>query len=689
MTESKEEITEPKEETYKLSVDLQVLKHLGIGLYSNLPSVMSEMVANSHDADATEVEITIKDDLIIIKDNGLGMSVEDANKKFLTVGYDKRDKEKNKDGKVSTPKFKRLPMGRKGIGKLSTFAIANSVKVESIKTCLEINDTGEITKETLGEKSAFLMNVETIEKLAKEKKEYFPEENDTDSVKFADKLDFEKGTRITLTNLKRKRGINAEFVRRNLARRFAVFGKNFEVSINGKEVSANDRQYWDKLQFVWGLGENAEFDKAKIGGKVKNTDAIANSEGENSEVLSNQVSIPGNGSETVSGWIGTVYLPKDLQDENLDNNGIVVMARGKLVHENLLPFARTGRVFAEYIVGEINADWLDTDKEEDIAASDRQNLRENDVRFNALQSYLKERLNEIAQYWDKWRKAVGKKEAIERHPILKEWLDTLKPDNKKQAEKLIASIEGMPVSDDETKKELFKHGIMAFETLALRGNLAAFDKFTTISADDFKTLLDAMSELDAAHYYQIAKNRWTVLQEFKKLVSDDDKERLVQEKIFQNTWLMDASWERPTIDPEMEKKFVTKLQGVNLGLDKNVALSRYDIKYLTVSNKDLVIELKRGGRRVTIGELTDQVDKYHTIMTTLAKESKKTPNFEIIVLIGGTVNDLSKIQEDSLKSFNARVMTFEQLIEHAKASYKDHLDAQKEITKIQRIIDSL
>lgn len=342
---------EEKKETYKLSVDLQVLKHLGIGLYSNLPSVMSEMVANCYDADATEVDITIDDDTIVVKDNGLGMNIEDANEKFLTVGYDKRDKEKNEEGKVLTPKFKRLPMGRKGIGKLSTFAIANSVKVESVKTLLEFDENGEVIKESIGEKSAFLMDVTIIEKNAKEKKDYYPKEIDDDGVKFTDHIDFDKGTRITLTDLKRKRGINPEFVRRNLTRRFAVFGNNFKVSINGKEVTTNDRQYWDKLQFVWGLGDNAEFDKAKAGKKVKNSDAVANSEGENSEVLSNSVSIAGDGTENVSGWIGTVYLPKDLQDENLDNNGIVVMARGKLVHENLLPFARTGRVFAEYIVG--------------------------------------------------------------------------------------------------------------------------------------------------------------------------------------------------------------------------------------------------------------------------------------------------------------------------------------------------
>lgn len=670
--------------TYELSVDLQVLKHLGIGLYSNLPSVVSEMVANAYDADATEVKINIDGDTIVVKDNGLGMNIEDANGKFLTVGYDKREKEKDVAGKVLTPKFGRLPMGRKGIGKLSTFAIANSVKVESIKTCLEKDASGKITKEIVCAKSAFLMDVEVIERKAKKKDIYNPEELDTD------KIDFNVGTKITLTNLKRKRGINPDFVRRNLARRFAVFGKDFKVSINDDEVTINDRNYWDKLQFVWGLGANVEFDKAKAGGKVKNDDAIANSEGENVEILSNEVSIPGGGVETVSGWIGTVHLPKDLKDENLDNNGIVVMARGKLVHENMLPFARTARVFAEYIVGEINADWLDTDDEDDIAASDRQNLKENDPRFNALQSYLKERLNEIAQYWDRWRKAVGKKEAIERHPVLQEWLDQLSPDNKRRAEKLIASIEGMPVSDNEIKKELFKHGIMAFETLALRGNLEALNKFTTISGDDFKVILDAMSELDAAHYYQVAKNRWAVLKDFQRLVSDDEKERLVQEKIFQNTWLLDASWERPTADPDMEKRFVTKLEGERLGLDKNVALSRYDIKYLTVSNKDLLIELKRGGREVTFAELIDQVEKYHGIMTAIAADARRPPNFNIIVLIGVLPKGgFAKSHEDAFESFNARVMTFNQLIEHSKASYGEYLDAQKKVSNIQTLIDKL
>ena len=45
---------------YKMSISLNVLEHLGVNLYSNIPAVLSEVVANSWDADATNVDIEIE-----------------------------------------------------------------------------------------------------------------------------------------------------------------------------------------------------------------------------------------------------------------------------------------------------------------------------------------------------------------------------------------------------------------------------------------------------------------------------------------------------------------------------------------------------------------------------------------------------------------------------------------------------
>lgn len=74
-----------------MSLSLNVLNHLGINLYSNIPAVLSEIVANSWDADATRVDITISDDEIVIKDDGCGMSAEDINNKFLLLDIKKEN----------------------------------------------------------------------------------------------------------------------------------------------------------------------------------------------------------------------------------------------------------------------------------------------------------------------------------------------------------------------------------------------------------------------------------------------------------------------------------------------------------------------------------------------------------------------------------------------------------------------
>src|SRR5947209_3769081 len=106
---------------YVMRLDLRVLDHLGIKLYSNAAAVLSEAVANAWDADATRVDIQIEQSKIIIDDNGVGMGLQQINDRFLAVGYDKRAAEGETSGN------KRPFMGRKGIGKLALFSISEVI----------------------------------------------------------------------------------------------------------------------------------------------------------------------------------------------------------------------------------------------------------------------------------------------------------------------------------------------------------------------------------------------------------------------------------------------------------------------------------------------------------------------------------------------------------------------------------
>ena len=219
---------------YEMTLSLNVLRHLGFGLYSNIAAVLSEAVANSWDADAERVRIAIDatNGKVVIEDDGHGMTVEDANRKYLVVGYERRKTEGR------TPILDRPVMGRKGIGKLSLFSIARTVEVLSVRN---------------GEKHGFVMDSDDIEERIRDggEAQYYPRAVEPGTV------DLDRGTRIVLTNMKRRLQWTGRPLRRRLARRFTVIGPHdrFEIELDGHPIAIEDRDYQDKLQYIWTFGD--------------------------------------------------------------------------------------------------------------------------------------------------------------------------------------------------------------------------------------------------------------------------------------------------------------------------------------------------------------------------------------------------------------------------------------------------
>lgn len=324
---------------YRMKVSLNIIEHLGVNLYSNLPAVLSEIVANSWDADATEVKMNIYNtDKIEIIDNGFGMNRDDINEKFLNVGYKKRD-----DNFTETPSGRKV-MGRKGIGKLSLFSIANKITVISKKK----DDTT----------NAFIMDIKDIKKAINEEGVYEPTPLDSNSLPMQIEC---QGTVIILENLKRER-VKYNNIRMNLARRFSVIdNSNFKVFVNGKEIGIEERNYFKKLDYIWYFGESSR----KFLNLCK--------ENTQSTLLQNNI----DNSYSISGWIGNAEDSGLLQEEDGDENlnKISILVRGKLAQEDILAEFRIGGLYTKFLIGEISADFLDDDHLEDIATSNRQKLK--------------------------------------------------------------------------------------------------------------------------------------------------------------------------------------------------------------------------------------------------------------------------------------------------------------------------
>lgn len=636
---------------YTMSLSLNVLNHLGINLYSNIPAVLSEIVANSWDADAENVDISITNNEIIIEDNGCGMTTHDLNEHFLKVGYQKREFQQK------STKHDRPFMGRKGIGKLSMFSIAKEIDVISAKK----NDSGTL------EISALRMNIDKItEAISSGSGEYHPEEISECSI---DK----EGTKIILKELKKNiSSLTPEYIRKRIARRFGIVGDEycFSVTVNGNVVSLADRDYFNKLNYIWYYGQESE--------KYANYAQKATSKN-----LQNNI-FKYNGKEyNVTGWIGTVESSGDLKDGEDNLNKITILVRGKVGQEDILADYSEGGLYSKYLIGEINADFFDSDDFDDMATSSRQEYKRDDERYIALKNFIRNELKSIQSKWTDLRNESGEKKALELMPIIDSWVKSLKGDDKTYAKKMFGKINQIE-ADDNKKREILKYSVLAFEKLRYSNKLSNIDNINVESLEDIKDVFLGLDELEATMYYQIIKERIEIIRKFQQITDENMREKVIQQYLFNHLWLLDPSWERVEGTEYMEKTVRNALNTEFNKLSKEEKNARLDIGYKQTVGKHVIVELKRSERVVKTGELTQQIMKYNEALKKVLNSTGKTNEpFEIICVLGkpidndGTPEHFKNVAE-SLKAWNARIVYYTELIENAYKAYSAYLNENKE-----------
>lgn len=659
------------ENPYAMSLSLNVLNHLGLNLYSNVPAVLSEAVANAWDADAENVDIEIEPqkERIAITDDGHGMNRSDVNERYLHVGYRRRDDDKRPN---KTPKHGRPVMGRKGIGKLSLFSIAKTVEVYTVKN---------------GDQNAFRMVVEEIRE-AIEQEEGPSDEDTTGGTYFPDPIEdefpaeLEEGTKIVLTNLKKQTYQAESALRKRLARRFSIIGSehNFHVTVNGEPIKVTDRDYFHKVQFLWTFDDHEEHAE-----KCRNL--------EQHKKLDNETP---NGN-TVSGWIGTVEEPQDLVeshpglDQKDDLNKVSLMVRGKLAQEDLLDDTNDGRLYTKYVVGEIHANFLDVDTKDDIATSSREKIVKDDPRYQDLQEFVQSALDEIANSWTDLRNEQGSEEA-RKMTAVDEWYKQLNEDQRKKAKKLLGKINQITTDSDDEKRELFKYGVLAFENLRYKDALTRLDE---LSPDDLEALSEAFVDLDdieATLYHQIVSQRLEIVEEMQEKVEQNALEKVLQKHLYEHPWLLDPSWERATEDDYMETQIRSAFDEVDADLTDKEKRGRVDIKYVKTSGQHVIAELKRPDRRVDTYELLPQIDKYRSALKKiLRKAGRGGESVEVVIILGEEPKDWDaeggrEESTDMLDAKDARIVFYEELLDDASRAYKQYIQKKKKAGRVSEFI---
>lgn len=643
-----------------MTISLNALEHLGINLYSNVPAVLSEIVANAWDADAKLVTIDIDaaEGTITIGDNGTGMTRDEVIDRFLTVGF------KRRNAMGSTTALGRKPMGRKGIGKLSIFSIASVAKVYTKK--------GSV-------KTAFKMDRDKIKKAIEGKAteaSYKPEEIST----FPTKLN--GGTRIMLSGLSKSlSGMTVAGLKRRVARRFAIIGPKhtFAVKVDGDEIGPEDRAYHNMLEYLWTYGEQKEF-KAACKKLQRPADARLKS-------IAAELKKEG---LTLSGWIGTVNRPSQLKDEDGDNlNRIAIFMRGKMAQDDILDAFGQKEIFADYLIGELHCDELDVDTKSDIATSSRQTLKEDDPRFESLRKIVLSEIRHVAGKWSDWRRADGTKEAMSV-PAVSDWLEDLQGDTRKKAERWVGRLNTIRAQGDSDKKELLKASILAFESYRRKEELDSLDNMGDDAIDHILQVFKSVDDLEVSYYGQIVKMRVKVITTLQEKLKANEKELVLRDYIFDHLWLLDPGWERAKGTENAERKMAAFLKENSENLSKAEKKARIDIGYRTIAGKHVIIELKRASVAVPLDDLVKQVRKYRDgAKKVLEKTTYKEWPIEIICLVGEPPPEYKdalgtgpKGVAEALKNVDARIVFYDQLLDSAQQAYADYLEAHKKKDKL-------
>jgi anti-sigma regulatory factor (Ser/Thr protein kinase) len=107
----------------------QLIKDAGIAVF--------ELVKNAYDADSPSATVTMHspDDAtlgkIVIEDSGTGMDFETVTKVWLEPGTDYRVRQREEG--IRTPRFGRLPLGEKGVGRFAAHKLGKQISLVSRK----------------------------------------------------------------------------------------------------------------------------------------------------------------------------------------------------------------------------------------------------------------------------------------------------------------------------------------------------------------------------------------------------------------------------------------------------------------------------------------------------------------------------------------------------------------------------
>lgn len=617
-----------QEDELVMRFDPNTIQHLGVQMYSTLPPVISEVVANSYDANAENVTIQLDDigeKKIVVVDDGHGMTFDELNPKFLLIGKNRRERDNTG---LSIGK-KRPILGKKGLGKLSFFGIAGLITIETVKDS-NLNE--------------FSMDLDDLKNSTGEYKPKIVKKNTA--------VDYQNGTTVRLSKLKRKSPFLPGDIARSLARTFLVFDEedfNVEIIHNGKkimDVTTDLRYEGIPTQFTWQLpikGLNTYEYSSKIKG----------------EIISSSNTIPSN------------------------MRGVALFSRGKLVNEHSFYDVKATSHGYAYITGWLDVSFID-EWDKDVISTNRRTLNWEDEDTAILREYINKLIN-LVYNEQREKKAEKKKEVIKKVTgvDIDQWINTLPKHDGKLARKIVDTIVRSEELDEQKAGDLVMYVKDSFQFESFKEFATEMDDIEEISDENLVKLLQDWKLIEAREFYKISLVRIETINKFEEYIKQNAKEIPTMHNFLkQFPWLLDPR----IIEFRDEVYYSSLLKEKYPENDELETDRRIDFLCTSLANSLFVIELKRPHHKVQEKDIV-QANDYRTFIESIQGNDPETEKRVIAFIVCGEKN-YDRIVAGHTEAFRKAgeiyIKTYHELLTNAKEYHKELIEKYEELQKIDK-----
>ena len=623
-----------------LTVAGNLVKHLGVQMYSGRPvPAIAELISNAWDADATEVDVRLPLDepwdsanesqIITVSDNGNGMNWEMVRDAYLNVGRDRRKTE----GKDRSPAGRRL-QGRKGVGKLAGFGIANTLEVQTIHEA----DDPDLKKRVLIWIRLDLSDITKIESGPVPVQVLFagPVSNAPPETRES------KGTTVTLRHLHERRARSSDRFHRSMARRFLLL-QNFQVQINGQDLQEDDVTF-----------------------QLRKPDEGWTTD----EVL---------GCGPVEYWIGFTEHPRQQNQGEL--SGVLIYTRGKVSQEETffeISGGVTGQHGLRYLVGKVRAEWLDAGIDSpDHIATPRDSIAWESPEGMAFQDWGQRLLRTCLSDWAKFRVSLRERQVKEIDPEIQSRIENLAPTYKEAAFRFVEKFKSVEMEPSEFQ-DILSWFLDALENATLRSIL---QKLRDTDVADLQQLDDLLSKMEvriAVTLLQIIDGNLAAIDTLEKMHREDAKERgVIAKHLERNPWLIDPTW----MLNKAEGRVATWIKN-EFGLNREKQVGdddRVDFFCVAVGGTLHIVEIKRGAH-VSKDDDILQANRYRNYVQDRFQELTEPNAIRYSHVQAHLIaSELHKDSRDLKQAYSDKgwvfFATWDDLIERAKQSHNQFREA--------------